>query len=82
MFPALQLFGELLDAAPLKQLVPTNPVQDLHPKTIKHLMTETYCAMKKSIVDELEEIKGRFLPSLAILIDIWEDKFSRRGRDG
>eukprot|EP00624_Nannochloropsis_granulata_P001156 evm.model.NODE_15339_length_18062_cov_47.764866.1 len=59
-----------------KQLVPTYPVQGLHPKAIKHLMTEIYSAMKKSIVDELEGIKGRFLPSLAILIDIWEDKFS------
>jgi hypothetical protein len=49
-----------------KQVILTYAVESLHPKPIKYLMTETYSAMKKSIVDELEGIKNRFFTSFLI----------------
>jgi hypothetical protein len=58
-----------------KTLNPAFPVEELHHKAVRHIINELHSATQISVTQDLAMIKARALPSLAIFIDLWEDKF-------
>lgn len=54
---------------------PHFPVDSLHHKNVLRHICELHSATHKVLKAMLAAITSRTLPSLSILIDIWEDKF-------